>query len=376
MGQKASRRAVLVVAAFSLFEALTHFGNANPFRGDPALGFDSPFYIRMLYYLAGRAAEPPTAPFCMRPLVPALALPLSPYVGINNAFGTVNTIFWALTSVLLFEYCLSMTGDSRVALCSSLLFSSSVPVLVYGGAIGTDMAGYFFLILGLYIALRGGRGRKTYLVEGAVIGIGMLCRETTSVLIPITLLVRLARDRLPLRDAFEELLTVSSISALPVAAWWLAIPNPGYTKYFAQNLAVAFTYAKLERAFYQVMFTFHVCYAYFLVGFLKERDYRSLMESYAVLGVASAYFVAIYFIGVLSSRFVFMAFPAFLTLGAKGVLSLGEELSRKPLLGRISSDRWGLLLLIVYALISNVGTAEYNICFPSTSDAQIEGLLP
>lgn len=100
---------VLVVVVFSLFEALTHFGNANPFRGDPSLGFDSPYYIRLLYYLAGRVSELPPAPFRMRPLIPALALPLSPHVGINNAFGVVNTFFWVLASVVLFEYCLRTT---------------------------------------------------------------------------------------------------------------------------------------------------------------------------------------------------------------------------------------------------------------------------
>jgi len=367
---------ILVVVAFSLLEALTHFGNANPFRGDPALGFDSPYYIRMLYYLAGRVGEPPPAPFSMRPLMPTLALLLSPHVGINNAFGIVNTFFWVLASVVFFEYCLSTTGNSKLAMYASLLFSSSVPVLVYGGAIGTDAAGYFFLILGLFLILREKRGRKLYVLEGIVVAVGVLCRETTSILIPIMFLVRVVRDRLALRSLVEELLIVSLISALPVAAWWLAVPNPGYTKYFAQNLAVAFTFAKLERAFYQIAFTFHVCYAYFLVGFLKEDDHRALIETYAVLSVVSSYFVFIYFIGVLSSRFVFMVFPIFLQLSAKGILSLGEELADKPLLGRIGRDRWELLLLVAYVLISNVGTAGYNVCFPSMSDAPIEKLLP
>ena len=367
---------VLVVVVFSLFEALTHFGNANPFRGDPSLGFDSPFYIRMLYYLAGRVSELPPTPFRMRPLIPALALFLSPHIGINNAFGVVNTFFWVLASVVFFEYCLRTTGNSKLALYASLLFSSSVPVLVYGGAIGTDVAGYFFLILGLFLILRERHGRRLYVLEGVVIGVGILCREITSILIPIMFLVRVIRDRVPLRELVEELLIVSLISALPVVAWWIAIPNPGYTKYFAQNLAVAFTYAKLEKAAYQIAFTFHVCYAYFLAGFLKEKDYRVLIEAYAVLGVVSSYFVAIYFIGVLSSRFVFMVFPIFLPLSAKGILSLGENFSRKPLLNRISRDRWELLLLVAYVLISNVGTAGYNVCFPSMSDAPIEKLLP
>jgi len=367
---------ILVVIIFSLFEALTHFGNANPFRGDPALGFDSPYYIRMLYYLAGRVSEPPPAPFSMRPLIPALALLLAPHVGINNAFGVVNTFFWVLASVVFFEYCLRTKENSKLAIYASLLFSSSVPVLVYGGAIGTDVAGYFFLILGLFLILREKRGRRLYVLEGVVVALGILCREITSILIPIMFLVRIVRDRLTFRSLVEELLIVSLISALPVAAWWPTIPNPGYTKYFAQNLAVAFTSAKLERAFYQIAFTFHVCYAYFLTGFLKEDDHRALIEIYAILGVVSSYFVFIYFIGVLSSRFVFMAFPIFLQLSAKGILSLGEKLSGKPFLGRIGRDRLELLLLVAYLLISNIGTAGYNLCFPSMSDAPIEKLLP
>ena len=90
----------------------------------------------------------------------------------------------------------------------------------------------------------------------------------------------------------------------------------------------------------------------------------------------SVYFLAIYFIGILSSRFVFLAFPVLLPLGAKGVLSLAENFSGKPLLGKISRGKWELLLLAAYVLISNIGTARYNVCFPSLSDAPIRRLLP
>ena len=90
----------------------------------------------------------------------------------------------------------------------------------------------------------------------------------------------------------------------------------------------------------------------------------------------SVYFLAIYFIGILSSRFVFLAFPVLLPLGAKGVLSLAENFSGKPLLGKLSRGKWELLLLAAYVLISNIGTARYNVCFPSLSDAPIRRLLP
>jgi len=376
VGQKTTRKMILAVATFSIIEALTHFGNANPFRGSPSLGFDSPFYIRMLYYLSGRVVEPPVPPFSMRPLIPALALPLSTIIGINNAFGAVNTILWALASVAFFKYCLHATGDSKLALYASLLFSSSVPVLVYGGAIGTDMAGYLFLIVGLFLVLRRRREKKVYVLEGVVIGVGLLCRETTSILIPLIAVVRIIRDRLPVKEMLEELLTVSLIAALPVIAWWLTIPNPGYTQFFAENLAVAFTYAKLEKAVYQIMLTFHVGYAFFLAGFLKENDDKALIENYLVLGVVATYFVTIYFIGILSSRFVFLAFPALLPVGAKGILSLADNFSKKPVLSKIRRSHWELILLAAYVLISNIGTARYNICFPALSDAPIKKLLP
>lgn len=261
---------------------------------------------------------------------------------------------------------------------STLACFSRLPfqVLVYGGAIGTDVAGYFFLILGLFLVLTGKRETKLYVLEGVVIGVGLLCRETTSILIPIMILVRVVRDKPPIRGLLEETFIVSLISALPVIAWWLTIPNPGYTQYFAENLAAAFTSAKLKRAIYQVVLTFQVGFAYFLTGFLKENDKKTLVESYIFFGVVSAYFLAIYFIGVLSSRFVFLIFPLFLPIGAKGIQSLAENFAGKPFLSKIKRSRWEIILLAAYVLISNVGTARYNVCFPSLSDAAIKKLLP
>jgi hypothetical protein len=40
--------ALVIIIAAAILSSITHFGNANYFRGDPKLDFDSPFYVQLL----------------------------------------------------------------------------------------------------------------------------------------------------------------------------------------------------------------------------------------------------------------------------------------------------------------------------------------
>jgi len=80
------------------------------------------------------------------------------------------------------------------------------------------MVGYLFLIFGFFLVLRRRPDRRLYVLEGAVADVGLLCREITLTLIPLMVLVRVVRDRLPLKALLEELFTVSFIAALHIVA--------------------------------------------------------------------------------------------------------------------------------------------------------------
>jgi len=50
--------AMIIIIAIAIFNSITHFGNANYFRGDPKLDFDSPFYIQLLLWIKGEWNDP------------------------------------------------------------------------------------------------------------------------------------------------------------------------------------------------------------------------------------------------------------------------------------------------------------------------------
>lgn len=367
---RGEKRIYALIIAFSLLEALTHFGNANPIRGNPDLDFDSPYYIRMLYYLRGEVERPPAPPFHMRPLIPALALPLSYLVGVNNAFGLVNTTLWVLTALALYRLTLRLFMDREVALLSAILFSSSVPVLVYGAAISTDMAGLLFIIAGVILALRV-KDLRGYIAEGALIGMGVLAREPVSILIPMIPLMRVLRGETRFKRLAVELLVVLAVSSTPPAIYWFIIPNPNYTARFASCLATAFTSEKLIKSLIQVALTYHVGYLY-LAYCLVKRGLSFDRAVHAILIVTIGFLVVDYFVGIPASRFVFLTAPAVLPMIAIGARELAHSLTSDLRLKRAAL----LAFIALYAAISNIGTADKNLCFPSLSDEPIKQLMP
>jgi hypothetical protein len=51
---------LLLVIFTAVISALVHFGNANYFRGDPKLDFDSPYYVQLNLWFRGGVGYPTT----------------------------------------------------------------------------------------------------------------------------------------------------------------------------------------------------------------------------------------------------------------------------------------------------------------------------
>ena len=361
----------IIVIIFSLVEALTHFGNANPIRGDPSLGFDSPFYVKMLLYLAGDYPEPPPQPFRMRPIIPAAAIPLYKIIGINNAFGLVNTVLWVATALVMYSLAFSLTGDARMGLVSSLAFSSTVPILVYGAAISTDMVGYLVLVSSIFIAVSRRPSIRTGAVLGPLLGVGILARELVVIAIPTILAIRLSKKESK-TETIKELVVLTLIAPIPPLAWQLIIPDPGYTAYFAENLRNAFTMERLLKSLTNIILTYHIGWIFIAIGFFTRHPYRNLLISCSIPIVL--FLIVDYFIGVLTSRFVVLTFPTFLIWLAVGIDKASNIVNEK--LGLLQKEQVLLIILALYIAASNIGTAEYNIALPSLSDEPIKKLFP
>lgn len=206
--KKAARYGLLLGTA--LLNISWTFGHVYP---------DSYTYLRIAGYFLGEGEV--TGLLVFRPLVPFLASLLSPVFGLEGGFAVVSSVFWLGTAVLLFEFARKLSGSEVVGFWAALLFNFSVPVLMAGAAVLTDVASWFFLILGLYL-LAPWRRRPGVLrvgVAGLVVAVGILTRETVLALVVVEVLLVFSIGRDLGFGDLGRLAVFLFCSFLPLAVW-------------------------------------------------------------------------------------------------------------------------------------------------------------
>jgi|GEM_PF-2388023 hypothetical protein len=365
--------ALVIIIAAAILSSITHFGNANYFRGDPKLDFDSPFYVQLLLWIKGEWNTLPSQPFRMRILIPLISSLFSDYLGVNNSFGLINSILWVLT-VMLYFLAMRKLYDSSTATISAILFSFSVPTMVYGAAISTDMLGYLAIASSvLYLSLSQKAKLKNLIIFSMLMYIFVIGREVSILAIGYILFYRLLSGK-DVKSALKEISIPLIFSLAGIATASIIVPEPGYTAYFYPSLLKSLESSKIAKELYQVIATYHVGWIPILITLLhvvRKKNDPLIMSSVLVGG---GFVLIDHFIGIISSRFVFLTFPGFLIALHKGVESLSNlTIWRKSL--KISKIiKW--ILLILYITVSFAATAEKNIAFPTSSDISIAKLFP
>ena len=371
-----NRKALVIVCLLASISAILHFGNANQVRGDPKLDFDSPYYIYLLLWLRGEVDTLPPQPFRMRVVVPALAGALARYIGVNNSFGLINTVLW-VTTVAVYFIAIRKLYDLKTATMASVLFSFSVPVMVYGAAISTDMLGYLSIAAStLYLAADPKQGKKLLLLLlGILLYFATMGREVSILVVAYVLVYRILSDK-NIYQALREALILTLFSVLGLATSSLIIPQPGYTAYFYSALQSSLTVDKVLDELYQIAATYHIgwipiIYTLVISNRLAGKRNNLLLTS-LIVGVG--FLVLDHFIGMISSRFVFLTYPGFLV-----AIYTGTNLMSNPISSRTKSNLYRVIIwmaLTVYIVIGFLATAENNLSFPTSSDEAIAKLFP
>ncbi len=365
--------ALMIVIFLAVINSFLHFGNANYIRGDPKLDFDSPYYVKLLLWLKNDWNELPPQPFRMRILVPLISAFLSDYIGINNAFGLINSILWLLTVVVYF-IAIKRLYDATTATVSAILFSFSIPVMVYGAAISTDMLGYFAIAASLlYISTTQIIRIKNLIILGVLLYFSIIGRELSILSIGYILIYRILNNR-NLRLALKEITIPLIFSVGGILTTHILIPDPGYTAYFYPALLSSLNTEKILKEIYQIIATYHLGWIPILITLqrpYKKKDDPLILTS---LIVGGGFIILDHFIGMVSSRFVFLTYPGFLTAISKGLVSPSSSIN-----SRISSKHAQaktLIFIALYIIIGFTWTAEYNISLPTSSDTNIAKLFP
>jgi hypothetical protein len=320
--------ALTIVILFAVINSFLHFGNANYIRGDPKLDFDSPYYVKLLLWLKNDWNELPPQPFRMRILVPLLTAFLSGYIGINNAFGLINSILWLLTVVVYF-IAIKKLYDTNTATVSAILFSFSVPVMVYGAAISTDMLGYFAIAASLlYISTAQKIRIKNPIILGVLLYFSIIGRELSILAIGYILIYRILNNR-NFRLVLKEITIPLIFSVGSILTTHILIPNPGYTAYFYPALLNSLNIEKILKEIYQVITTYHLGWIPILITLqqlYKKKDDSLILTS---LIVGGGFVILDHFIGMISSRFIFLTYPGFLVAINKGLESLSNSINSR-----------------------------------------------
>ncbi|GBC72039.1 hypothetical protein HRbin02_01828 [Candidatus Calditenuaceae archaeon HR02] len=370
-----TRKPLIMVCLLATISAILHFGNANQVRGDPKLDFDSPFYVHLLLWLRGEVDAPPPQPFRMRIVMPAAANTLSSYIGVNNAFGLTNSVLW-ITTVTLYFLSIKKLYDLKTATIVSILFSFSVPVMVYGAAISTDMLSYLTIAASiLYLATDQKQKTKSLLLLGVLLYFTTMGREVSILGIAYIFVYRILNDK-NLYQALKETLILFIFATGGLATSSILVPEPGYTSYFYQALQSSLAIDKVLKELYQIIAAYHIGWiliVYTTINISKSAKGRdNLFLSSLIVG--GGFIVLDHFIGIISSRFVFLTYPGFLVAIYKGAESIGDSIRSKTKSNLYQTITWTALIL--YITVGFLATAENNISFPTSSDRDISKLFP
>jgi len=105
------------------------------------LATDSQGYLAVARFFRGQSIEAYYVPRLLKPLVSFLASLGSYTFDLKTSFLVVNSIFYLLVGFLVYKVIKLIFDDDRQALFGSLLYLASYPVLEYGIAYMTDLAG-------------------------------------------------------------------------------------------------------------------------------------------------------------------------------------------------------------------------------------------
>lgn len=344
----------------ALSEALTHFGHIYP---------DSADYIALAHvFERGHLPNGTTVIYrYLQPVIPFAAASLNFVIkNIVFSFAILNMILWCGATVLVFELTFLLTGRREPSVLAASYFAAAVPLLVYGDAVLTDMGGYFFMILSVYLLVRLKMPKASLsriLVSSMILTLGILTRETNASYIIIFVILLLLSRKWSLKiipllgiPAFLSLLWSSIVGVSYWNAYLVEVNWPTHQPLTIAEKAIAILYT-LRLAFRPELLVLAA------IGFLYVCFTREGIVTYiSVLLGGSVFLLAI---PAVDYRWTFILFPSMMPLAGLGTMKLASTVAK-----RMSGEKCRTLMLtlevliMLCVLILTNWTARSYIAFP------------
>ena len=305
---------------------------------------DSEGYLLVARYFLGEDIQPDSLPLfkyrLFSPLVPFAASLLARMIPLEYTFLLINGLLW-LFSVHLFHRFSNRLLSERSAFYCALLFTSSLPLIIWGLPIMVDMAAFFFAILICLLATQEGSEKKGRpLLVTTTLSLAILAKPSLVSLLLFFLLYG------GMRKQYVRTLAVVSVSVSAVGV-----------VYFLLGLGIEdfFTYGYLRHrgVFYVLnglMFCFHWGLPLAVWGVLRHKQDRLFYLTYFVSTFGC------YLNFVHNPRLLFIIFPAVLPLITSGMEACAQRIAH---LRNYDSHRSLIGLVCCYMITSTILAALY-----------------
>ncbi|MCK4689480.1 MAG: glycosyltransferase family 39 protein, partial [Candidatus Marinimicrobia bacterium] len=260
----------------------------------------------------------------LRPLGPILSIVFTPFVGnVANGFIAENCMFLILSSVLVSLIAKEIYNNEKVALFSSILFSSSWVVLYHGLTILTEMGAFFFIILSIYLTLiffKKDRNYKFLLIIGLTCGLGILMKEN-AVMGALFFVLMLLLSKNGTKRKIDKLLVFSFAFLIPIlinTTIMYYLFNYTYLDWYLYNVGRWAASRNFIYLIYELGFIFNIIFPFFIIGLYNQVKNKENLKMYTSL-IISSFIPVLSWPAMNSSRLVFVVFIGMIPLASYGV---------------------------------------------------------
>jgi hypothetical protein len=258
----------------------------------------------------------------------------------------------------MYDVTFRITSSRQQALAAALLFTTSPPTLLYFGSVMLEAGGTFFalLILWTYLRLQDRLGKLGSLLVGALVGVGVLSRETTLPVVVTILLLGIITRRIKWTFIWTLSLIIPSViwqgytTLIHGENYWTHYVRAGL-EYTQRRYGVGF-YADVTDILKALALAhFPLAAICLIVGFFSLNDRRRNLTFYSLLLPALISYLIWPFRDL---RIGVVTYYATMPLAGVGLDYIVRALKQKPLIGRMEPRAIWLTLYLIHIVVSIV----------------------
>ena len=342
---KINRMIILIlVSIFQMVVSALMLNNLSMENWSAIYAEDSEGYLLVAHCFLGEEISSSSLPLLkyrlLSPVVPFIASFLARFLPLEGAFLFLNCCFWLLSVCLFYQFSKSLLREEMAYYCA-LLFTTSLPLIIWGLPIMADMASFFFAILNCLLITRFlSDKRRAYLIIVLTIPLAILTKPNLVSLFLFFILYAVSQKQY--------------FRIFPVVFGTLILVGGVYL-YLDLGIEDFLTYGYLRHQglFYVVnalVFCFHWGLPLAFWGFWLEKCKKSFYLTYLISTLAC------YLIFVHNPRLIFIVYPAVLPLVVRGIEACAYRLANR---WQQKPERAITALVVSYMLTSNILTVIY-----------------